>query len=209
MATTNRLYTKAIRQPVEANPSDLIQASKAVHDELAKKFETRIKQVQADVVTLVHRMQKSFEFELNKQLAEANSRHLSEIKRLSETLSKQLYTESSRHEKRLEAVHASYHSVQKAYELGQAQLALLLKALPTPQVHIPENAIQMKQLPSSVYLTIPENAIEVRQVPSVVNVSVPEGKAPTVNLPEGCIRVEVDQKPSNVTVTVPEIAVPE
>ena len=146
---------------------DLMEASKTVYDQvLVKSLELVEDKIKDTEINLVSRVVKV----LRKEVEDMVSSIMISVKEQIEEMSRR-------------------------YEASLNHTHELIKSLPTPQVNfsVPENAIQIKQLPSQVnvespqvHFSVPENAIQIKQEKSIVNFTMPEMKSPDihVNVPE-------------------------
>lgn len=136
METTKRIISKGTASPL----GGILEASKAIHaaihDELRLSMSAGLKSFESDLMLRVGAM---FEKELNRRVTPT-------MKEMEDRMI----------------------ALEKSYENGMKQVQSILKALPTPIVNlsVPENAIQVKQLP--VQFNVPENAIQVKMEPSQV-----------------------------------------
>ncbi len=196
---------------------ELDRHTKNLRDELArreKSYGERLDSRSRELGEQLLSLEKSY----GEKLVELNSYHSSQLQASEKSYGERLALLEKSYQERLLVLEKSLGErvalLEASYFAGLEQVKELLKALPIPQVIVPENAIQVKQLPSQVVL--PEGAIrvDVNQSTPQVNVSIPEKSLSVevhqlpsiVNMTEKSFHFTVDQPAPQVNFSVPENA---
>lgn len=132
-----------------------------------------------------------------KHLQDVEEKHLRDLRELSsrhERQVKELEERSSREVKALLEFHSQSTTHLESLIKGLSQL-------PPPQVQVtvPENAIQVKQLPSEVHIESPQVFVP----PDSVRVHLDQPPAPQVVISDKAFHLQIDQPPAHVSVNVP------
>lgn len=182
-----------------ASKEDLIEASKAVHDEMNVKLETKMQDAKNDLgMRLVKMLGEKFDKMIDGEFEDRLSDHFNKM--MQGVLQARVEAELSKQTKHLEVMvsdlQRSYESktLQLEEEYRQKSQQLENKAKFLDQVHQEtmarmEKLLDKFQMPTPViHVTVPEQPAPVihvtasEQEPPVIHVTVPEQPAPIVNI---------------------------